>query len=161
MSPKTTSPLSSNTLFRCLQTLLGQMDGMIYRFGCLFCWEESHNVLVWSSSSVQSADKHTQANSSGEKEQISPSIWNLNRGPIKQTSRTALCTYRKQLILIPPHPGGSCLDWYQQPWEREGKGRKSEKLQLDYFSHHIKAFSSPVTQYQYYCGSEKRPLTLP
>lgn len=62
---------------------------MIYGLGCLFCWEESHNVLVWRSFSVQSADKHAQANSSGEKEQISSSIWNLNRGLIKQTSSTA------------------------------------------------------------------------
>lgn len=154
----TTTPLSSNTLFRYLQTLLGQMDGMIYGLGWLFCWEDSHNVLLQSSVSVQSADKHTRANSPGEKEQISPSIWNLNRGLIKQTAGTALCTCRKQLILIPSHPGGSCLDRYQQTEEKRGEGRKPEKL------HHIKAFSSPVTQgkrYQYYSGINKRLLTPP
>ncbi len=79
--------------------------------------------LLWSSFSVQSADQHTQANSSGEKEQISPSIWNLNGGPTKQTAGIALCTCRKQLILIPLHLGGS-FGLVSAAHRDEGQGRK-------------------------------------
>lgn len=57
--------------------------------------------------------KHTQTNS-GEKEEISPCIWNLSGGPIKQTAVTALSAWRKQLILILLCHGGSCLDRSQQ-----------------------------------------------
>lgn len=95
---------------------------MISGFGCLFCWEASHNVLLWSSYSEQSEERWARANSSGEKEQISPGIWNLNGCPIKQTAGIALCTCRKQLILIPSCLGGSCLDWCQQHIETKDKG---------------------------------------
>lgn len=104
---------------------------MIFGFGFFFCWDASHSVLLWSSFSVQSADKHSQANSSAEKVQISPSIRNLNGGQTKQAAGIALCTCRKQLILIPPRLGGSCLDRCEQRRETKDKQDNLKRCSWD------------------------------
>lgn len=101
---------------------------ILYLDVCRFYWAKwMHIVLLWSSFSVQSADQRARANSSGEKEQISPSIWNLNGCPIKQTAGTALYTCGKQLILVHRCLGGSCLDRCQQHRETEDKGGKRKR----------------------------------
>lgn len=141
------------------------MDGIISGFGCSFYWEASHSVWFSGAFLFQSRVKtNTLRPTRDEKKQISPCIWNLNGGPVKQTAVTALCTCRKQLILIPLHHDGSCLDQCQQHREKKDEGWTSEKMQLDSLAtSHIKAFSSPVTQekqYQYFSSSKKRLCSL-
>ncbi len=150
--------------FGCFQVSLRQVNGSITGSECLFCWKMSHGVLLWCSFSVQRAGQRAQANA-GNRKQISLSIWNLNGCPIKQTDGTALCTCRKQLILIRSQP------WWilfgpvsaAQRWRVREKNLKRCSWTL-WLLLTFRAFISPVTQeiqYYHYSGSKKSLLTLP